>query len=269
MARKCMKNALACRRTAQTDLLRSSTGSSEKGITIWVQNWTKETFDIPADYTVDWSAHFDRNTRKVPPSETWNVTLVPELTALKAQILASRPERLIRFRGRSALSTGIALGATFPAVGGWIFELPQPPATDLWRSDATPKRPYDLHVELAGGGQGDDLILGLNIRGDGRDDVRRYIASTGQPPKLFAFMSPPSQGSTSISGPEEACAFAQAVRERLGQLVKSNGIRRTRLFFYGPLALAVFLGQQLTSVGEVQLFEYQDPGYVPSCSLRT
>jgi hypothetical protein len=40
-------------------------------------------------------------------------------------------------------------------------------------------------------------------------------------------------------------------------------LNRTRLFFYGPFSLAVFLGQQLTSVGEVQLFEYQDPGYVP------
>lgn len=244
-------------------------GGAEKGITIWVQNWTKETFDLSADYEVDWSAHFERISRRVPPPETWNVLLLPELQTLKANILAARPERLIRFRGRSTLSTGIALGATFPAVGDWTFELPQPPAKGLWRSDAAPMHPYDLNVEITDGGEGDDLVLGLNIRGDGRDDVRRYIAGTGQPPKLFVFMAPRSQGSTSISGPEEASAFAQAVRERLGQLVKSHGIRRTRLFFYGPLALAVFLGQQLTCVGEVQLFEYQDPGYVPSCSLRT
>ena len=52
-------------------------------------------------------------------------------------------------------------------------------------------------------------------------------------------------------------------------LLKKNGIRHTRLFFYGPQALAIFLGQQLTSVGKVQLFEYQDPGYVPSIRLRT
>jgi hypothetical protein len=25
----------------------------------------------------------------------------------------------------------------------------------------------------------------------------------------------------------------------------------------------------LTSVGEIQLFEYQDPDYVPTCRLRT
>lgn len=50
---------------------------------------------------------------------------------------------------------------------------------------------------------------------------------------------------------------------------KKNGVRNTRLFFYGPQAFAIFLGQQLTSVGKVQLFGYQDPGYGPSVLLST
>ena len=86
---------------------------------------------------------------------------------------------------------------------------------------------------------------------------------------MFAFMAPPSQGSQSIGGAGDALAFAQAVRDQLGGLLKKYRLGRTRLFFYGPFALAVFLGQQLTSAGESQLFEYQDPGYVPSCRLRT
>lgn len=240
----------------------------ENAITLWMQNWTRETFDIPADYTIDWSQHFDRSTRRVPAPETWNNELLLELKSLRGRIQGERTERLIRLRGKCPLSSGIALGATFPAVGGWVFEIPQPPAKEAWRSDADPKSPYELQVELIDGG-GADLVLGLNIRGDGREDIRRYIDGTGEPPKLFAFAAPSSLGSQSIAGAEEACAFASAVREQLGRLLKANGIRRTRLFFYGPLALAVFLGQQLTSVGEIQLFEYQDPGYVPSCTLWT
>ena len=248
----------------------ATVATAEKSITIWVQNWTKETFDLPADYSLDWSAHFDRSSRKVPTQDVWNTVLLPELRSLKDKIMAERTERLIRFRGKCALSTGVALGAAFPAVGGWTFELPQPPAKEQWRSDAKATSPYDFHVEVTEGGGADaDLVLGLNIRGDGREDVRRYIASTGKPPRLFAFMAPTSPGSQSIGGSEDACAFAQAVRERLGEIIKSHRIRHTRLFFYGPFALSVFLGQQLTSVGEVQLFEYQDPGYVPSCTLRT
>lgn len=240
----------------------------EKGITLWLQNWSREQFDLPPDYSLDWSQDFDRSTRRVPLEQVWNERLLPELQAAKTKILAEHTERLIRFRGKCALSTAVAVGATFPSVGGWVFEIPQPPQKEPWRSDAEETRPYNLLTELVNG-EGTDLVLGLNIRGDGREDVRKYTSSTGVPPKLFVFMAPNVPGGQSIGGSGDACAFARRVRENLGQLLKSNGIRSTRLFFYGPLALAVFLGQQLTSVGVIQLFEYQDPGYVPTCTLRT
>jgi SMODS-associated and fused to various effectors sensor domain len=242
----------------------------EVGITLWVQNWTQETFDPPADYVLDWSAHFDRLTRHVPSEVVWNTELLPQLIDLKKKILAEKKERLIRFRGKCALSTGLAVGAAFPAVGGWTFEIPQPPMKDPWRSDAPATSAYQLDIETIDGDlTGSDLVIGLNIRGDGRGDIMRFIESTGQPPRLFAFVAPPSQGAQSIGGAGDARAFAVGVREHLGQLLKTHQLRKTRLFFYGPFALSVLLGQQLTSVGEIQLFEYQDPGYVSSCSLKT
>ena len=245
-----------------------NTASSEKAINLWVQNWTNETFDTEADYVLDWSSEFDRAARRVPTDNSWNNRLLPELRALRDKIAAERRERLIRFRGRCALSTSVALGATFPSVGGWHFEVPQPPAREAWRSDSAPASPYEVHAEIVEGA-GDDLVLALNIRGDGREDVRRFIESSGVPPRLFVFMAPGTTGNQAIAGAPEACAFALAAREQLGALLKKNGIRSTRLFFYGPQALAIFLGQHLTSAGKVQLFEYQDPSYVPSVLLTT
>jgi hypothetical protein len=263
----------AMARTEIESLLRAAVASgiaAEKKITLWLQNWTSEVFDPPADYALDWSQFFDRLTRKVPSPEVWDKQLVPELDALRKKILAEKKERLVRCRGKCALSTGVGLGATFPTVGGWVFEIPQPPAKDPWRSDATPTSPYDPAVEIIdGSASGTDIVLGLNIKGDGRQEIIKYVESTNNPPRLFVFLSPPSQGAQSIGGGGDAVAFAQAVRENLGQLLKKYGLRNTRLFFYGPYALAVFVGQQLTSIGEIQLFEYQDPGYVPSCLLRT
>lgn len=244
--------------------------AAEKKITVWLQNWTNEMFDVPADYTLDWSARFDRPSRKVPSAEAWKTQLVPEMEELKRKISAERKERLIRFRGKCALSSGVALGATFPTVGGWAFEIPQPPAKEPWRSDAVPTEPYDLTIEeLDGAASGQDIVLGLNIRGDGRQDVIKYVESTGTTPQKYVFISPQSQGAQSIRGAGDAVAFAQAVRENLGRILKKHDVRKTRLFFYGPLALAIFLGQQLTSVGEIQLFEYQDPGYIPTATLKT
>jgi hypothetical protein len=242
--------------------------SSEANVTLWLQNWTKEAFDPPADYELDWTAHFDRQSRRVPTADVWNAELVPQLTALKSKILAAGAVRTIRLRGKCALSTGVALGAAFPTVGGWIFEIPQPPAKEAWRSDVTPH--YRLEEEIIEGqSTGTDLVLGLNIRGDGREDVLRYVQSTGQIPQAYVFLSPPSQGAQSIGGAEDAIAMASAIRERLGVLLKARQVRTTRLFFYGPFALSVFVGQQLTSIGQFQLFEYQDPSYIPSALLRT
>ncbi len=244
--------------------------AGERKITLWLQNWTSETFDVPADYTLDWSQHFDRPTRKVPSAETWDNQLVPALYDLKKKILAERKERLIRFRGKCTLSTGIALGSVFPTVGGWAFEIPQPPSKEDWRSDLQATSPFNVSVEVTEAAQdGTDLVLGLNIRGDGRQDIMKYVEGTANLPRAFVFVSPPSQGAQSIRGAGDAIVFAQAVRETLGELLKKYNLRKTRIFFYGPFALSVFLGQQLTSVGEVQLFEYQDPSYVPSCSFKT
>ncbi|WP_315783327.1 MULTISPECIES: SAVED domain-containing protein [unclassified Bradyrhizobium] len=244
--------------------------SAEASVTVWIHNWTKEAFAPPADYELDWTHLFDRGSRQVPSADAWTNYIVPRLDALRKQIMAAGTVRTIRLRGKCALSTGIALGATFPAVGSWNFEIPQPPAKDLWRSDATPTPGYALQTDLAEADpNGTDLVVGLNIRGDGRGDVLRYVASTGQAPNAFVFMSPPSQGAQSIGGDGDAVAMAIAVREELGRLLKERQLRLTRLFFYGPLALSVFLGQQLTSIGRVQLFEYQDPGYAPSCLLKT
>jgi hypothetical protein len=244
--------------------------SQEASVTVWIHNWTKETFDPPADYELDWTAHFDRASRRVPSPDIWNTDITPQLDALRKKIITAGAVRTIRLSGKCALSTGVALGATFPAVGGWTFEIQQPPAKEAWQSGATPTAGYVLQEEVTEGKpDGTDLVLGLNIRGDGRQDVVRYVESTGQIPNAFVFLSPPSQGAQSIGGTEDAVAMARAVRERLGVILKARQLRSTRLFFYGPFALSVFLGQQLTSIGQVQLFEYQDPGYVPSCALRT
>jgi len=254
-------------------LLESSIGplvAATPGVALAIHNWTKEKFDVTPDYELDWSAYFDRAIRRVPTPDTWQNILLPQLDTLKQAILKERSERLIRFRGKCTLSTGIALGMYFPTVAGWTIEMPQPPATGHWRSDAVATPDYDLRLELLGGEKnGTDMVVGLNIRGDGRDDIKRFIDSTGEPTKLFAFLSPANQGARSIAGDRDACAFAQQTRERLNVLAKEHSVRAIRLFFYGPLALAIFLGQQLTAVGEIKLFEYQDPGYVPSCNLKS
>jgi hypothetical protein len=78
-------------------------------------------------------------------------TLVPQLDSLRKQVMTAGAVRTIRLRGKCALSTGVAIGATFPAVGGWTFEIPQPPAKEHWISDAMSTPGYLLQVEIIEG----------------------------------------------------------------------------------------------------------------------
>lgn len=242
----------------------------EKAVTVWVHSWTKEVHEPAADFEVDWSVHFDRQTRKVPSTDQWDQHLVPELAALRQKILSSTSARTIRFRGKCALSAGIAFGAAFPMVGGWTIEIPQPPDKKLWRSDALPTPNHDLKCEIIEGDpHGVDLVVGLNIRGDGRKDILDYVGQLENRPKQIVLLSPPITGSQSIVGAEDACAFARSARDLIGDLLKSANVQSTKLFYFGPLGLAVFLGQHLTSMGQVKLYEFQQTSYVKSCTLST
>ena len=164
--------------------------------------------------------------------------------------MASGPVRTIKFRGKCALSTGMAIGAVFPTVGGWIFEIPQPPAVNHWRSDASPTPGFVLREEIIESNPaGTDIVLALNIRGDGRDGVIKYIELTGVAPSAFVFMAPQIQGAQSIGGAEDACAMARAIRNWLGEVSESRNLRLER-FILVLLPFRFFLGSNLPQWGK-------------------
>ena len=251
--------------------LKDVTESNEPAINLNVHNWTFEKYDREADEVVDWSVLFDRDTRKVPSMKAWNEKLLPELYALKKRLLKDTEIRLIRLRGKSALTTGIALGVAFPQNGGWSFEIPQPPLPTPWRSDAVPVATYPLKAEetLVNMG-GNSIAYIFNIKGNALRDVREYIARGSLQVKALIAIEPAgSPGALSIADDREAVSLALSARDELHKALARHEVRTTHLFFYGPFALSVFVGQLLAAIGRVQLYEFQDPGYVPTATLRT
>lgn len=244
---------------------------SEAAIDIDVHNWTGGSYERPAEHVLDWTSHFDRATRSVPTSETWQDVLLPDLIALQKQ-LAAVPLRLIRMRGKATLTTGVALGAVFPQVGGWIFDIDQHPSPRPWRSNAPPRMQYHLTggAEILVDPAGDSIALVLNVKGSATAEVEKYISAQGLPVKAVVSIAP-ERGSMALSilDDREAMSVAVAARNQIDILLNKYGVRMIHLFYYGPFALSVFLGQHLTSIGRVQLYEFQDPSYVPSLMIRT
>ena len=249
-------------------------GISKPVTNLVIHNWTFEQFDIKADYTLDWSSHFNRQTRSVPEQSVWNEQLLPELQQLRKTIASSTAARLMLFRGKCCLSTGIAMGAVFPNLGGWVFELLQPIMP--WRSDVVPVAKYQLKINEVTSDSfnpdpnGNSIALVLSVTADATSDVTAYIRDNSLPVKAIIAVEPSvGCGSLSIPNNKEAVSFALAARDTLKKTLTDYKVHFTHLFFNGPFALAIFLGQKLTSVGSIQLYEFKDPGYVQSCTLKT
>lgn len=245
--------------------------SSEAAINLDVHNWTLEKTGREPEHLIDWSSRFERVPRKVPPAREWNEKLVPELYELKSKLLKETETRLIKLRGKNALTTGIVLGVVFPQNGSWVFDITQPPLTTPWRSDAVPIRTYSLNVEESSlDPQGDSIAYVFSIKGDALRDVRKHIADTSVPVKAIITVEPAGfRGGLSIADEREAVSVALAARDELHNALSRHDVRITHLFFYGPFALSVFVGQVLAAIGQVQVYEFLEPGYVPTARLTT
>lgn len=243
---------------------------------IHIHNWEKGIFEPKANITIDWTKYFDRSIKKVPDSQLWNDSLIPELVTLKNKLTAKTSIRHITLRGKCALSTGISLGMIFPEIGNWTFELLQPPQTESWRSDAERKLKYkpiysEINPSTLGiKSKGDELAVVFNITGKALFDVADYFKSTATPLKKIISLQPEiTPGTLSIRNGSEAVALASASKDIIKNMITKYNSKKIHLFYFGPFGLAVFLGQKLTSVGSIQLYEFQDPGYKPSCLLKS
>ena len=238
-------------------------------------NWAVEKYEPAATIELDWSPFFDRQTRRVPDASMWNGELLPKLYEVRENLAKKTVSRHILFRGKCSLSAAIILGAAFPEIGNWTFELSQPPQAIPWKSDAEKIKNFKLKYELiepasVGLTEGKDNVFVFNITGKALEEVVRYFQTASLPVNKIIAIQPSLQpGTLSIRNDGEAVSLASASKDILKQMLVKYKAEKTHLFYYGPVGLALFLGQKLSSVGSIQLYEFQDPGYVPSCLIKT
>ncbi|OQP67641.1 SAVED domain-containing protein [Niastella populi] len=239
-----------------------------------IHNWTVEKYTPDATVTLDWSTYFDRQTRTVPDVGMWDKVLVPQLITTRQDIAKTTSNRHIIFRGKCTLSTGFALGMAFPEIGNWSFEIQQPP--NVWRSDAEKITGYKLRYETEDpatygiDSENQEIAVIFNITGQALNDVVAFLRNNNISIKQLVLIHPSSTpGNLSIQNDSEAVSLASASKNIIKEMVTLYQSRKTHLFYYGPIGLSIFLGQKLTSVGQIQLYEFQDPGYKASCLIKT
>jgi len=116
----------------------------------------------------------------------------------------------------------------------------------------------------------EEIAFVFNITGIAVDEVVKYFKDNQLAIKKLILVSPNKKpGNSSIQSDSEAITLASASKDILRQMQIKYKSQKTHLFYFGPLGLSIFLGQKLTSVGQIQLYEFQDPGYKPSCLIKT
>lgn len=240
----------------------------EEHIVVVLHTWSVRKYDRQPDYELDWSAYFDHPTRRVPDPATWNEALLPELRSLEQTISRTTACRHIRLRGSLCLSAAIAFGHIFSVAGGYRLEIQH--RMQFWRSETPPDPNCHLEVvEEPGPNTASDLLVVLSVTGDARPQVLKYVQAQGLTFRAHLYLSPAGGPyDYSVQGAAHASALAQQARLELRRALGVYHPKTTHLFYFGPQSLAVLLGQKLNACGSIQLYEYQNFGYTPSCFLR-
>lgn len=249
----------------------------EPSVHVYLTTIKEQKFDINPDFLIDWRNHFvGKPTQKghsLADHAGWNQTLLPELEAMEATINSSTSCRHIRARGLARLSAWFAFGFTFAEVNRYTIEVDQ--QGEHWRSDATPSPDFSLvPIGSASGeiidGEGETVAVGISISGSLVDDVRQDLERRSEKVASLLLVQPNRElGQGCLRGAGDAVALSIAAKSVMRDFAKQWRATRLRLYYFGPLAGACFIGHRLNAVcREVQIMENQQPGYEGSFLLQ-
>lgn len=209
-----------------------------------------------------WERFFGGSERQYPPSADWESDVIAPLRETRRWIEQNRLTRRIRLEGSRRLSTAIAMGATLPAVSGFVVEMNH--RGEIWTTDAySTAADYPLAIDESVG-EGDDLVVILSVIKPIQDEVGMAlpILNLSGAPLLKLHAEKP------ILSSEEANNLVARVKSEIHRALVVSKSRRIHLFYAGPSHVALFLGHRLNATAPLQCYEWISCGvYVPTCLL--
>lgn len=236
--------------------------------------WAAPLPDSSPTVLLDWTAHYDRNTREIPKQQVWDNILLPELQQVKSQLRQIAGLERIRVQARAPLTTMLALGYTFPTVDGFQFQFEQISDSDkaIWDSNEPPsnlkfrtEEPIveDIEAET-------ELLIAFSITGSAKSDIDILRTELSQSLRLVYSEPECGAGDNAIASNADATALARHARELMQFYIKQFGVTKTHLILYAPQGFCLFLGQKLNALGEIIAYERKiQGGYQVGVVLQT
>lgn len=268
------RNRLGLENSKYEKLFKIKTQSKQKKVPqIWLQGWgpykanhSGESIEVK-DELLDWTDYYSRDPWKIPTPEMWDERLFPELQTFKAELSGSYTGQTIDLRSTLSLPSALAFGFTFPEPAGYVLQLKQ--GRDVWRSDARPSQNRKLKVIRDEGEIGPNLLAGIAITKNGWKDLESFAEKSGSAFDAVVYFEPESGvGSQSISSDAEALAYAIQAKDLLRACKQKYESSCIHLVLLAPAGFAFFLGHWLSRLGEVVLYEWNEPHYYPAFRLN-
>lgn len=241
---------------------------------VYLHGWARQTYDVPPDVEVDWTKHFDHATLLVPRPDVWDKELTPELERLRLRLDEDGHRRSILLRSRAPLSAGLAFGHTFAEAAGYNITVQQPSpgvpgGMQHWGTDSLPDAAEPLEAsEVEGDPNAQEVAVAVGVTDDIRARVEKYLGQAAFPIRATLYLYPKGGPSPVSVNEENVTWLAASIKRSVRRFADQHQASLVHLFYYGPLGLAVLLGQKLNGLPDIQCYERDKvAGYRPTCRL--
>jgi hypothetical protein len=236
--------------------------SGPTAATVYLVTVKKHKFELEPDYIIDLRRYYaDQGAVKgheLMDGYGYNKTLLPKIQATQQKVNDETQATLIRARGLSRLSPWFAFGHTFSGVAGYSIEVDQNGA--LWRTDEKANPDFKLISENntgdALGSNTGTVAIGLSVTGPVGPDLRDHVTKTGGVDALLLLRPEGNLGVGALKSGGDVVAMCQQFKPMAREFVRQNKATKLRLYYFGPLSGACFIGHQLNAIcKEVQIME--------------
>lgn len=236
--------------------------------------WNRaETHDC--DRVLSLSHHFEgRDHRFVKKAELWDGTIRPRLRRFLLKVAAERRPLDVLFAAHQSIAfatgylletkSGARVGVLQPTVNqtmgeqarAWRSDQGEVPEGELWSDDRTLERDPGAA----------DVAVAVGITTEVLPMVEEFLDQERLKPdglrvgRLLVATIAPKPGQEVVRGGAHAWALAVSLAERVHRRTAAERRGVVHLFASAPNAFLVFLGQQSTSFGRTQLYEFDRPG---------
>ena len=244
-----------------------ATTTPQLGVYTWAAPPANEAFTV----LLNWTPHYNQQTRNIASQTVWHELLLPELRQVKTQLQKMPGLECIEVKAKASLTVMLALGYTFPEVGAYQLQVEQSSGNQTvhWRSHEPPSDAAFQVVEEKTTPDA-ELIIAFGITGDARPDIEKFVEDSARSFSLVYCEPIGGTGPTAIASNADATALAADARAKLSQYTKQYRAQRSHLILYAPQGFALFLGQKLNALGEIVAYERKgNGGYQVGVVLQT